>query len=253
MNSQKQKFKPKNQKIQNNEQSRLSLEEIEYAKSILIYDDNSILVFNKPSGLAVQSGSGIKIDLDNLLLAFCKQPRKKPKLVHRIDRETSGIVIAAKNRTTAALLSEQFQNKNAIKTYYAIIKGQIEPSLKEINLPLKRGKIHGIDMALIAKPNDIDAQDAITKIETIKFENGISLVKLMPLTGRMHQIRAHLSHIGYPILGDAKYGGLFAINGVKIPRLMLHAQRLEIETPNGKMYFEAKIPTEFTNLIGQNE
>lgn len=226
-------------------ESTLSPELIEFAKSILIFEDNAVLVFNKPSGLAVQSGSGVENDLDTLLGAFCKNPRKKPKLVHRIDRETSGIVIAAKNRTTAALLSEQFHDKKTKKAYFALIKGEIAPQSGEIDAPLKRARVNGIDLALIAKPNDKDAQSATTYYETVKSENGASLLKISPLTGRMHQIRAHLAHIGKPILGDTKYGGALLLNGSPINRLMLHAASLEIETPNGTKVFEAAYPLSF--------
>lgn len=227
----------------------LSPQHIEFAKSILIFEDNAVLVFNKPSGLAVQSGSGVENDLDTLLSAFCKNPRKKPKLVHRIDRETSGIVIAAKNRTAAAFLSEQFHDKKTKKTYFALIKGDVTPTQGEINAPLKRARINGIDLAQIAKPNDNDAQSAITFYETIKSENGACLLKISPITGRMHQIRAHLAHIGKPILGDTKYGGALLLNGTPVKRLMLHATSLEIETPNGKMLFEADLPKEFIEYV----
>ncbi len=231
----------------------LSAEQIAFIKSFLIYEDNAVLVFNKPSGLAVQAGSGIVNDLDTLLNAFCKTPRKKPKLVHRIDRETSGIVIAAKNRTNAAFLSQQFHDKTASKAYFALVKGEVVPPNGAIDAPLKRARVNGIDLALIAKPNDKDAQNAITNYETIRYENGVSLLKINPITGRMHQIRAHLAHIGKPILGDMKYGGPLLANGQQVKRLMLHAASLEIETPNGANIFDAKSPIEFDNIFWETK
>ena len=223
--------------------------DVDFIKSLVIYEDETCIVFNKPTGLAVQGGSGVSRDLDNLLNAFCKNPKKKPKLVHRIDRETSGIVLVAKNKTNAAFFSEQFAQKHANKTYYAIVSGAPTPPNGTIDIPLKRGKVQGIDLALIAKPNEKDAQNAITNYETIKTNGNATLLKLSPITGRMHQLRAHLSHIGHPILGDNKYGGTLVLDGKMVKRLCLHAARLEIAHPNGEKYFEAAIPDDMQTMI----
>lgn len=233
--------------------NELSQDDIDYIKSFVIYEDETCIVFNKPSGLAVQGGSGIKRDLDNLLNAFCKNPKKKPKLVHRIDRETSGIILVAKNKTNAAFYSEQFAQKHAKKIYYAIVSGAPNPPNGIIDIPLKRGKVQGIDLALIAKPNDKDAQNAITHYESVKTNGNATLLKLSPITGRMHQLRAHLSHIGHPILGDNKYGGTLIFDAKMVQRLCLHAASLEIAHPNGEKCFEAAMPDDMQRLISSIE
>jgi RluA family pseudouridine synthase len=229
--------------------NQISPRDADFVKSLIIHEDTACIVLNKPSGLAVQGGSGVTRDLDNLLGAFSKNPKKKPKLVHRIDKETSGLILVAKNTTNAAFFSEQFANKLAKKTYYAIVSGAINPPNGIINAPLKRGKVNGIDLALIAKPTDKDAKEAITHYETIKSQNGASLLKLSPITGRMHQLRAHLSYIGHPILGDNKYGGALVLNGKIIKRLMLHATSLEIAHPEGIKHFEAPLPNDMDGVI----
>lgn len=241
---------PFREPLKKNNHVELSQNDIDYIKSLVIYEDETCIVFNKPSGLAVQGGSGVTRDLDNLLNAFCKNPKKKPKLVHRIDRETSGIVLVAKNKTNAAFYSEQFAQKHSKKIYYAIVSGAPNPPNGIIDIPLKRGKIQGIDLALIAKSNDKDAQNAITHYETIKSNGNATLLKLSPITGRMHQLRAHLSHIGHPILGDNKYGGLLFANNKSIKRLMLHALTLEIKLPEGsEIEHKTTLPEDFSNLM----
>lgn len=227
-------------------------EDVLFIQSLVMDATLQYVVINKPSGLAVQSGSGVEKCIDNLLPALVKNQRKKPKLVHRIDRETSGILIAAKNRTTAAFLSEQFAQKKAKKTYYAIVLGQPAPK-GIIDVPLKRGKTGNIDISIIARKNDKNAQDAETVFETIKSNGKISLVKLYPKTGRMHQLRSHLAYIGHPILGDMKYGGLLSIEGKKVPRLMLHAQILEIDTGDGIKRFECPLPDDMSDWLGAFE
>ena len=230
----------------------ISPQDTAYIQSLVLDATMHYLVLNKPSGLAVQSGSGIEKCIDNLLPALVQNPRKRPKLVHRIDRETSGILIAAKNRTTAAFLSEQFANKKAKKTYYAIVIGQPAQN-GVIDVPLKRGKTGNIDISVIASKGDKDAQNAETIFETVKSNGKISLVKLYPKTGRMHQLRSHLAHIGHPILGDMKYGGLLSIEGKKVPRLMLHAQTLEIDTGDGIKRFECPLPDDMNEWLGAFE
>lgn len=227
----------------------ISPEDTAYIQSLVLDATLQYVVLNKPSGLAVQSGSGIEKCIDNLLPALVKNPRKKPKLVHRIDRETSGVLIAAKNRTTAAFLSEQFAKKKASKTYYAIVMGETPPS-GVINVPLKRGKSGTIDISIIASTKDKNAQSAETIYETVKTNGRLSLVKLNPKTGRMHQLRAHLAHIGHPILGDMKYGGLLSFDGKKVPRLMLHSQILEIDTGDGIKRFESPLPNDMNGWLG---
>lgn len=230
----------------------LSNEQIDFIKSLVHFEDKNLMIIDKPSGLAAQSGSGIKEDLDTLLSAFTNSKGRRPKLVHRLDRETSGLVIVAKTHPAAAHFSNQFAQRLAKKTYYAIVAGNPMPNMGIIDAPLKRGRVNNIDIALIANKNDKDAQEAVTDWEIIESFEKCALLKLSPKTGRMHQLRAHLAYIGHPILGDNKYGGLLAINGIKVPRLMLHAGELEIELENGShKIFDVPSPNDMIEFIGK--
>lgn len=204
-----------------------------FIQSMIAYEDLQTLVLNKPSGVAAQGGAGVVGDLDYLLGAFAKSNGKKPKLVHRLDRETSGLILAGKTTPATAFYSKEFAERRAQKTYFAFVAGKIEANEGEINFPIKRGKINGIDIALRAEEDDKDGDEAITLWQKYGGNDKVTVLKLMPKTGRMHQLRCHLSNIGHPILGDTKYGGLLAIGGVAVPRLMLHAKTLKIAHPGG--------------------
>lgn len=199
----------------------------------LIHEDASVLAFDKPAGLAVQGGSGVDESLEDLLKAYAK-PGKPLKLVHRLDRETSGVIIVAKNTTSAAALSKSFEQREAIKVYLAIVCGGApdEPA-GVIDKPLKKIAEKGVDMMRAAKRGEKGALAAKTQYRTLASSKNAALVALMPETGRMHQLRAHLAILGNPIAGDGKYGGLFAIGKTKIPGLMLHAFSLAIPHPKG--------------------
>ncbi|KAF0186221.1 MAG: ribosomal large subunit pseudouridine synthase C [Hyphomonadaceae bacterium] len=222
-------------------------EDIANIKAMIIYEDHASMVLNKPSGVASQGGSGVVGDLDFLLQAFTNPKGKKPKLVHRLDRETSGVVLAGKTLAATAFYGAEFAARRAHKTYYAIVAGKPETTEGEINFPIKRGKQNGIDVALRAE--DGTGDEALTEWRLIKTNGSASLLELAPKTGRMHQLRCHLSGIGLPILGDTKYGGLLAVGAVKVPRLMLHAHVLNIAHPGGGYKnFEAPIPDDMWNL-----
>jgi tRNA pseudouridine32 synthase/23S rRNA pseudouridine746 synthase len=203
-------------------------------REFLIHEDAYILAFNKPAGLAVQGGSGIEQSLEDLLAAFAKSNGKRPRLVHRLDRETTGIIVAARTKPAAAFLSAAFAGRDAHKTYLAIICGGAPaPEQGEIALPLHKASRAGLDVMLIAEPGEASAQDARTRYRNLSASPAAALVELNPETGRMHQLRAHLAAIGRPIAGDGKYGGLFSIEGTAIPGLMLHAAGLDLPHPGG--------------------
>jgi tRNA pseudouridine32 synthase/23S rRNA pseudouridine746 synthase len=203
-------------------------------RDFLIHEDAHILALNKPAGLAVQGGSGIKQSLEDLLAAFAKSNGKKPRLVHRLDRDTSGIIVAARTKPAAAFLSAAFAGRDANKTYLAIVCGGApDPREGEIALALRKASRAGLDIMEIAQPAELGAQDALTRYRTLAASPAAALVELSPETGRMHQLRAHLAAIGRPIAGDGKYGGLFALGGTAIPGLMLHAARLDLPHPSG--------------------
>jgi tRNA pseudouridine32 synthase/23S rRNA pseudouridine746 synthase len=212
----------------------LSDADVELAKSLLIHEDADVFAFNKPSGLAVQGGSGIDLSLDDLLEVFSKSNGKKPKLVHRLDRETSGVMIVARSQPSAAALSKCFAGAEAVKTYIAIVcGGPPKPANAAIEIPLKKMARNGIDMVRAARPGDNGVLKARTKYRTLAKSKHAALLALQPETGRLHQLRAHLSMIDHPIAGDGKYGGLFALGEVAVPTMMLHAFSLSLPHPAG--------------------
>src|SRR5215470_8220948 len=208
----------------------LSAEDANYARSLVIREDAHILVFNKPSGLAVQGGSGVTRSLEDLLAAFAKSNGKRPRLVHRLDRETSGIIVAARTKPAAAFLSEAFAGRDVKKTYLAIVCGGApDPAEGDIDKPLQKVSRRGLDIMEISPTG----QAARTHYRTLSATPAAALLELEPETGRMHQLRAHLAAIGRPIAADGKYGGLFTLGAVAVPSLMLHAAALDIPHPEG--------------------
>ncbi|MBY0565226.1 MAG: RluA family pseudouridine synthase [Hyphomonadaceae bacterium] len=225
----------------------LSPDDISYTRSLLLFEDAHLLAFNKPSGLAVQGGSGVERSLETLLAAFAKSNGKRPRLVHRLDRETSGVIVAARTKPAAAFLSEAFANRAVKKTYLAIVCGEApEPPEGEVDAPLRKASRKGLDIMELARAGEAGAQNALTRYRTLAASGGAALLELDPETGRMHQLRVHLSSIGRPIAGDAKYGGLFRLGGVELPGLMLHAAVLELPHPAGGVRkFRAPPPGSF--------
>jgi tRNA pseudouridine32 synthase/23S rRNA pseudouridine746 synthase len=230
--------------------SPLSDENRPFAARLLLHADSHLLVFDKPAGLAVQDGSGVAMSLDRLLSAFARSNGKRPRLVHRLDRETSGLVIAARTQPAAAFLSQAFAERQVEKTYLAIVCGGA-PSPPEgvIDRALHRTKVKGVDLVRPAREGEA-AQSAVTHYRTLDAQGSAGLLLLQPETGRMHQLRAHLAAIGRPIFGDGKYGGLFKLAGVGAPRIMLHAWRLTVPHPEGgKRAFEAQPPPDLTATL----
>jgi tRNA pseudouridine32 synthase/23S rRNA pseudouridine746 synthase len=220
----------------------LTPDAIAFARSLVIYEDRHLIAFNKPSGLAVQGGSGVTQSLEHLLGAFAKSNGKTPRLVHRLDRETSGVIIAARTKPAAAFFSQAFAAHAAEKIYLAVTCGAPTPSAGQIDASLRKVSRNGLDIMEISA----DGQSARTQYRTLTAANGAALVELRPETGRMHQLRAHLAHIGAPIAGDGKYGGLYRLGAVEIPTLLLHALRLDAPHPEaGRIALEAPPPKEF--------
>lgn len=228
----------------------LSAEEIAFARSLVVAEDAHLIAFNKPAGLAVQGGSGVRRSLEDLLGAFAKSNGKRPRLVHRLDRETSGIIIAARTKPAAAFFSEAFAGRTAKKIYLAIVCGGApSPDVGAIDLLLKKSSRKGLDVMEVARPGETGAQAAHTAYRTRAATPAAALVELNPETGRMHQLRAHLAAIGRPIAGDGKYGGLFSLGGIEVSGLMLHAAALEIPHPEGgARTFSAVPPAAFEKL-----
>ncbi len=225
----------------------LTTAEHEQAHALLLHEDAHLLVFNKPAGLAVQGGSGVTCSFEDLLEAFAKSNGKRPRLVHRLDRDTSGVLIAARTKPAAAFFSEAFAGRDVRKTYLAIVCGGAPaPEEGAIDLPLKKSSRKGLDIMEIARGGETGAQAALTRYRTLAATEAAALLELQPETGRMHQLRAHLAAIGHPIAGDAKYGGLFHLGGIEIPGLMLHAAALDVPHPDGgRRQFAAPAPSAF--------
>ncbi|WP_395779865.1 RluA family pseudouridine synthase [Aquidulcibacter sp.] len=209
----------------------LGQEEQDYIRDLVFYEDDALIAFNKPSGLPVQGGSGITRDVDRLLAAFTTRKGRKPKLVHRLDRETSGLLIVAKTSPAAAHLSAQFAERQLEKRYLALVGGKLTAEVGQIDLPLVKIKSGGLDLMRAANMGDTDAQTALTSYRVLSSGPAASLVEVAPQTGRMHQIRVHFAAIGHALAGDTKYGGPLMLAGKTCPRLMLHAATLDFTQP----------------------
>jgi tRNA pseudouridine32 synthase/23S rRNA pseudouridine746 synthase len=222
----------------------ISPEEVASVRAMVIHEDNSLIAFNKPSGLAVQAGSGVAQSLDDLMAAFAKSNGKRPRLVHRLDQGTSGVIVAAKTQPVAAALSEAFAGRDVKKTYLALVKGAL-PSAEHgvVEAALVKVEEGGKSRMILARPGRKGAQAARTGWRVVARTGEYGLLQMAPESGRMHQIRVHLMSLGCPILGDALYGE----GQATAPRLMLHAARLELPHPEGRMMtLEAPLPEDFT-------
>lgn len=225
---------------------KVSADDTTFVRSLVIHEDDKVIVFDKPSGLAVQGGGGIARSLDDLLAAFAKSNGKRPRLVHRLDQGTSGVIITARTQPAAAFLSEEFASRRTEKTYVALVRGVL-PSADEgtLETPLVKVTEAGRPRMIAARSGRKGAQDAVTHWRILARNGDVAIVEARPETGRMHQIRAHLSIAGMPILGDWLYG----TGGESTPRLMLHAARLLIRHPDGDvMSFEAVLPDDFRSV-----
>ncbi|MBI1249869.1 MAG: RluA family pseudouridine synthase [Alphaproteobacteria bacterium] len=215
----------------------------------LLHQDESLLVFDKPAGLAAQGGSGIAESLETQAAAYAKASGKPPRLVHRLDRDTSGVIVLARTKPAAAFLSAAFAERRVRKSYLAVVCAAPAPAAGVIDAPLKKETRNRLDIMRIAAPEAPGALPARTQYETLAAHGGAALVRLQPDTGRMHQLRVHLAHLGSPIAGDGKYGGLLALGGAAVPRLMLHAAALELPHPDGsRVTFSAPPPHDFVTL-----
>lgn len=169
----------------------------------ILFEDQHLLIFNKPQGLAVQGGTKTRTHIDQILKSHYKSdPDTTPLLVHRLDQATSGILIVAKSKIAASKMGALFKEKDNIKkTYIACCWGDMNEKLAEIHFPLEKKLIQSVERMHFAETG----QEALTHISVIKKAQNKSWVKLSPITGKKHQLRAHLAMIGHPIIGDSKY------------------------------------------------
>lgn len=219
----------------------LSEDDQAFIRGLVLYEDDELIAFNKPSGLPVQTRGNRGRNLDHLLWAFARSNGKRPRLVHRIDSGTSGLVIAAKTKPAAVRLSEAFAARQVTKTYLAFVCGDLPSGDHgEINALLAPSKDRP-PRSLIVPDTHANGQQARTRWHFLARTENYALVEAVPVTGRMHQIRAHLAHLGCPILGDHLYGQVDIA-----PRLMLHAARLVLPGLDGtSLALEAPEPETF--------
>ncbi|HEU4379871.1 MAG TPA: RluA family pseudouridine synthase [Hyphomicrobiaceae bacterium] len=200
----------------------------------ILFEDEHVLVLNKPFGIAVQGGTGTKRHIDGILAGMVDRFGDRPRLVHRLDRDTTGVLLVAKHRDAAAKLGRIFQTRSAAKTYWALVKGVPKPPQGKVEAALVKAAGPDGDRVRKALPGEQDkAMHATTHYSVIdRVAHKASWVSLKPVTGRQHQLRAHMALIGHPIIGDNKYEGdkALADSGIE-PRLHLHARRLVIPHP----------------------
>lgn len=229
-------------------------------EAMLLHEDKKVFVFNKPAGLAVQGGSGVSRHVDAMLEAMRSQKGEKPRLVHRIDRETSGILVVARTRGAAAQLTAAFRTRETDKTYWAICKGVPKKPQGRISTWLLRERTPDGDRMRVVPHGEPDADhsESLYRVIEIAGQN-LSWLELKPVTGRTHQLRVHTAHIGNPIIGDPKY---FDIENWEFPggiqkRLHLHARRIRIPHPDGGwLDVSAPLPPHMVqtfNLLGLDE
>jgi 23S rRNA pseudouridine955/2504/2580 synthase len=213
----------------------LSKEERRLFQSMVIHEDKDIFVLNKPAGFAVQGGTKTFQHLDGLLMGLGVELGERPLLVHRLDRDTSGVIVVAKRRAVAASLGKLFATRNVQKTYWALTKGVPKPPQGKIDVALIKAKGPDGDRMRASKDGEEeDEQKAVTQYAVIdKASSVVAWLSLKPMTGRQHQLRAHCAHIGVPILGDNKYGGDVELPDDVENKLHLHARRLVFPHPRG--------------------
>jgi 23S rRNA pseudouridine955/2504/2580 synthase len=231
-------------------QSRVDPHDAKDLQNAIIYQDDHVLVLNKPYGLPVQGGPGITRHLDGMLDALRFGSEHRPRLVHRLDRDTTGVLLLARTPGTAGKLAAAFRGRDMEKTYWAVVAGRPVPVEGRIDMPLKRiGGARG-ERTAPAERDDPDGARAITDYRTLDHAaRKLAWLELKPLTGRTHQLRVHCVAIRAPILGDEKYeepdqNNAFAalVQGLSSD-LHLHARRLELPHPaGGSLLVEADLP-----------
>lgn len=233
-----------NESVEKHKREGVSERDAAFIRSLVIYKDENIIVLNKPSGLAVQGGTNTGRHVDGMLDALCFEMEEKPKLVHRIDKDTSGVLVLARHRKAADLLTKAFREHSLQKTYLALTFGCPKSASGEIKAALEKVGEKSVVSG--------DGKSAVTEYRVLdSVGTNFALIEARPLTGRTHQIRAHLEYIGCPIIGDDKYfgGERKKINGLS-DKLHLHAYKIDLSAIyNKKLEIQAKVPEHFKNSL----
>lgn len=217
----------------------------------IVYEDKDIIVVNKPKGLVVHPANGNPDGtLVNAIMNICKDSlsgiggEKRPGIVHRLDKDTSGLLIVAKNDKAHLQMSEQIKNREVKKIYWALVKGIISENEATINMPIARSKKDRKKMAV-----DKDGKEAVTHFKVLKRYDKYTLLEIKIDTGRTHQIRVHMAEIGHPVVGDEVYSN--GKNEFGVRGQMLHAKSLDFCHPitGKKMHLEAELPEYFKEVI----
>ena len=214
-----------------------------FIKSLVIYKDDNIIVLNKPSGLAVQGGTNTLRHIDGMLEALKFEKPEAPRLVHRIDKDTSGILVLARDRKNAELLTAAFKKHDLQKTYLALVKGCPKADAGEIKAPLlKAGEKSQVSA---------EGKKAVTRYRVLDHAGSkFALIEAEPLTGRTHQIRAHLEYLGTPIIGDDKYYGEKREKFAALKdKLYLHAYKIDLSGIYDKVRITAALPEHFAEAL----
>lgn len=211
----------------------------------VVYEDEHVIVINKPAGVLTHAKGALTEEFSVAEFMRPKMTEKdetnRPGIVHRLDRATSGIIIAAKDSQTKRLLQKQFQDRKAHKTYLAVVKGTPKLTEAKIDLPIERNPKKPSSFRVGAR-----GKSAVTVYKTLATNGTYSVLELKPQTGRTHQLRVHLAHIGCPIVGDPVYGD----GKSPIGRMCLHAAELEITIPEGqRKTFAAPVPSDLQDFI----
>lgn len=231
----------------------------ENIKVEIIYQDNDFIVINKPAGLQVHPSDTEKVNtLTNYLVAKfpeiinvnddSQESWMRPGIVHRLDKDTSGVMVVARNKETFYKLKEQFADRMVIKNYVAVVYGHLKEKDGTINKSIARAASFKKQKIAQGKTKGL-ARQAITKYSLIKRYSEFDFVEAIPKTGRMHQIRVHLSSLGNPIVGDDKYKRKNIIPVKGLNRHFLHAQKIQFNLKNKEFRFIAELPTDFSSFL----
>ncbi|MGX5720129.1 RluA family pseudouridine synthase [Shinella zoogloeoides] len=225
---------------------------------MLLHEDDKVFVLNKPAGIAVQGGSGVTRHIDKMLEAWTSQKGEKPRLVHRLDRDTSGVLVIARTRGAAQKLTAAFRERDTKKTYWSVVKGVPKKREDKISTWLVKEQTPDGDRMRIARHGEDGADHAVSFYRVVEQAGqNFAWLEMEPYTGRTHQLRVHAMHIGHPILGDPKYFDAdtnWNFPGGVQNRLHLHARHIDIPHPSGgRLRVTAPLPPHMVqtwNLFG---